>query len=86
MIHVDELRRWPGWPWPSCHLWDDTLIELELFARQPGLKAGWIQRDRHGAHYDLSPSKRALAVRLGARQDGVAWFRARVLAARRTKP
>ncbi len=64
-------RRW-GQHW--CHLMEDTgdTAALVLFAAHLGLKASYLQ---HGdrpllAHFDLIPSKRALALRLGAVEQG----------------
>lgn len=68
MIYVDEAiypfrnRMW-------CHLFTDGDVErLHLFAQAIGLKRAWFQ-DRPGfPHYDLSPSRRMMAVRNGAQQ------------------
>jgi len=57
-----------------CHLWSDTLNDTELhdFARRLALPRSWLQIS-HGVevrefkHFDLSPSKRAQALKLGAR-------------------
>lgn len=56
------------WKWRSaCHLFADTEGELDAFAPTIGLKPGWLQhRPGKLRHYDLSPTKRALAVRAGA--------------------
>jgi hypothetical protein len=67
-----------------CHLFADEAdcIELHHFAVSIGLKRSWFQ----GNHYDLTPGKRALAVRAGAkelsRKESVAIWRAQ--RARRT--
>lgn len=68
---VDELQVWPG-PKPrcfragSCHLTVDGDIEaLHAFAARLGLKRTWFQ-PRSTPHYDLVPSKRELALKLGA--------------------
>lgn len=46
-----------------CHMiTDGPDDELHEFAQKIGLKRGWFQGD----HYDLVPSKRTLAVKLGA--------------------
>jgi hypothetical protein len=60
-------RRW-------CHLTADTEDELHTFAARLGLQRSWYQRPKRNggafhwylSHYDLVPSKRALAVLLGA--------------------
>lgn len=52
-------------PYPeSCHMMADTKAELMEFAARLGLKATWL----HKNHFDIVPSKRALAVKLGAVQ------------------
>lgn len=50
----------------ACHLYADTLEELHAFALKLGLKRAWFQANRTMAHYDLVPSKRIIAVHLGA--------------------
>lgn len=41
--------------------------ELHEFATRLGLKRSWFQgRPKHTAHYDITPSKRTLAISLGA--------------------
>lgn len=69
-VYVDDMRR-PArvgrvtarW----SHLFADTSEELEAFARRLGLRPEWVQHQRtHREHYDLTESKRALALRLGA--------------------
>ena len=78
-VYVDELIRWPqpakpgaeryfGSGKPSCHMTADSLEELHAMADRIGLRRSWCQyraRLEH-THYDLTPSKRALAVRFGA--------------------
>lgn len=53
-----------------CHMLSDTgnLDELHAFAAQLGLKRAWFQPSKLAPHYDLRPSKRALAVKLGAKE------------------
>lgn len=75
-VMVDELHeyhhtRHRGW-W--CHMASDDhtdagLEELHAMAHKIGLKREWFQNEggRH-PHYDLRPSKRALAVKHGAQQ------------------
>lgn len=77
-IYVDELFNWPqeaataqarkyfGGGKPSCHLFTDGAeAELIVFARRIGLQPAWIQRGTR-LHFDLTPKKRAMAVRAGA--------------------
>lgn len=55
-----------------CHMFADTEKELDAMAFEIGMKPEWKQmpkRDRGYSsivHYDISKSKRALAVKLGA--------------------
>lgn len=79
--YVDRLRDYTAWTgrmdaatrrtssrnrhlW--CHLWADTSEELHAIARRIGLKRAWFQDKPHFAHYDLTPGRRTLALRLGA--------------------
>jgi len=49
-----------------CHLTSDTKEELHRFAELLGLKQPWFQDHLYRWHYDITPSKRAKAVQLGA--------------------
>lgn len=49
-----------------CHLTADSLDELHQFAQSIGLKRAWFQPHSVMPHYDLTPGKRAIAVRNGA--------------------
>jgi hypothetical protein len=69
MVFVDE----PAWPYRGqmyCHMFTDQfdLTELHQMAQRIGLKRSWFQNPRPGdhPHYDLAPSKRALALANGA--------------------
>ena len=94
MIYVDDLQAHPlsayrdrqaarvgarnGRRW--CHLYADTGEELHAFAARVGLSRSWGQLSRGGTpHYDLTPARRAAAVRAGAREidrhEAVALFR-----------
>lgn len=72
MILVDSLTGYDtklraGKVW--CHMVsDEGPDELHAFAARIGLKREWSQeRPKASAHhYDLTPSRRALAVKLGA--------------------
>ena len=48
-----------------CHMSADTLDELHDMAKAIGLKRAWFQ-DERVPHYDLSLSKRKLAIEQGA--------------------
>lgn len=65
-VYVDQL---PGSGWGKWngggHLLASSLEELHAMARELGLKRAWFQ-DRRYPHYDLTASKRALAIQAGA--------------------
>jgi hypothetical protein len=70
-VYVDEIkdytriakaRRLRHTHW--CHLVADTREELHVFAAQLGLRRSWFHGYRW--HYDITPPKRARAVKLGA--------------------
>lgn len=92
-VYVDSLedRGWVmrGRPIRSSHLFTDSvdLEELHRFAESIGMRRAWFQTARAAPHYDLTPSRRAEAVRLGAievgRREAVAIWRARREAAAR---
>ena len=69
MIFVDDMRnvvRNKKWPYnKACHLVADTTDELHTFARRLRLKRVWFQAGTL-PHYDLTGSKRKMAVMLGA--------------------
>lgn len=67
-IFVDDLRAYAGKRGLWCHMAaDGDLRELHLMARKIALKPSWFQaRNPRHPHYDLVPSKRALAIKLGA--------------------
>ena len=63
-VYVDDSRiPWRGWR--MSHLTADTEDELHAFATSIGLRRSWFQGGRH-PHYDVTDSKRAEAIRLGA--------------------
>lgn len=81
MVYVDDLMVYPKtarWPYGSaCHLMADSLDELHAFAGRIGMKKRWFQNHASHPHYDLTASRRAAAVRLGAKEldmDGVCEF------------
>lgn len=70
-VYVDTLCH-HGWKLydrsvMSCHMFADTrdLTELHRIADAIGLKRTWFQNERL-PHYDLTPGKRAMALRAGA--------------------
>ena len=68
MVYVDDMRptkRTKRWSYnKACHLVADTIDELHLFARRLKLKRVWFQ-DGTLPHYDLTGSKRTMAIMLG---------------------
>jgi hypothetical protein len=77
VIIVDELKPWPGKATSggrffgngkeSCHMTTDgDMEELHRFAEQIGMRRSWFQDHPILPHYDLTPSRRAAAVRAGA--------------------
>lgn len=76
MVLVDELKDYPNGPggrgrW--CHMGTDDhtdagLAELHAMAAHIGLKRSWFQDKPRFPHYDLTPSRRVLAVRNGAQE------------------
>jgi hypothetical protein len=73
MIYVDSIQtyetklRFKQW----CHMVSDTSEdELHAFAKRLDLKREWAQLrpKSSAAHYDLIPSKRHLAIFLGAKE------------------
>jgi Protein of unknown function (DUF4031) len=70
MIYVDAIQHYPqcqlrykDW----CHMATDaSLEELHQMAARLGLRRTWFQNKPTHPHYDLTPGKRAQAIRLGA--------------------
>ncbi len=69
MVYVDEIRPYSHGPKifhkGACHLTADTLDELHEIAGRIGLKRAWFQ-DGGVPHYDLTISRRKLAIKEGA--------------------
>ena len=66
-VFVDNMRASFG-RMVMCHMGADTDAELDVMARRLGLKPKWRQPAKlwRRAHFDVSLSKRAEAVNLGA--------------------
>lgn len=60
-VYVDDMRA-PFRRMIMCHMIADTEEELHSMAHRIGVKRKWYQ----GNHYDISLTKRRLAVRFGA--------------------
>jgi len=63
LIYVDDMKA-PFGRMIMCHCIGDTAEELHAMMRKIGVARRWYQRD----HYDISLSKRALAVENGAKE------------------
>ena len=69
MILVDPIIRYSSGEW--CHMVsDESVEELHQFAAKIGLKRKAFQSVSR-PHYDLRPSKRRLAVSMGAEEVGI---------------
>lgn len=69
MVYVDDFKgKYRGMV--MSHMVADTLPELHKMASDLGLKREWFQPGSGGAypHYDVSQTKKALAVQYGAIQ------------------
>ena len=69
-VYLDPIRKTTPtgkWPFPTaCHMWADSLDELQAFAGKLGLAPYWMHTIRGFVHYDLTELKRRQAVDLGA--------------------
>lgn len=70
MVYVDELKKYGYGPRcfrdGACHMTADDVDELHAMAATIGLKRTWFQSQSNTPHYDLTASKRALALKHGA--------------------
>jgi hypothetical protein len=66
MVYVDSANiRFKGQSY--CHMaTDGDVAELHAMAAKVGLRRSWFQSKSSLPHYDVAPSKRALAVQYGA--------------------
>jgi hypothetical protein len=66
-VYVDRLpaRGWGRWN-GGAHMMANDLDALHAMADAIGLRRAWFQGDSTFAHYDLTASKRRLAVAAGA--------------------
>lgn len=71
-VYLDPLMNHGGsatFKWThSCHMFADTIEELNAFAVSIGLRLAWFQLGKGGKfpHYDLNAGRRRAAVRQGA--------------------
>ena len=63
-VYVDDYRGRLG-RMIMCHMMADTVEELHEFAEKLGMKREWFQNGS-APHYDVSLTRRALAIKLGA--------------------
>lgn len=72
---VERAGRKHGHRW--SHMWADSQTELVLMGKQLGLKSSWMQVSNQGLyHFDLVPTRRAEAIRLGAVERSLrSWIR-----------
>lgn len=77
-VFVDQLVQYPNRRPPfmagSCHMTADVFDELHDFATRIGMKRAWFQNHRVLPHYDLTRSRRDLAVKLGAVEMSGKWL------------
>ena len=69
MIYVDAaIHPWRGKVW--CHLFSEDIAALHDFAAKLGMRREWFQQPPKASwfHYDITAAKRAVALRLGARE------------------
>lgn len=69
MVYVDEVKHYPKCKWRYkywSHMWADTVEELHEMAIKIGHKREWFQNDKRLPHYDVTPSRRNLAIKHGA--------------------
>jgi len=65
-VYVDDMVKYRGSKW-WCHMWaSGGRQELHAMAEKIGLKRGWFQEHPVHPHYDLTESKRAMALKNGA--------------------
>jgi len=74
-VYVDDMRA-PFGRYIMCHMWADTLDELLAMVDKIGVQRKWIQghptlsfgkhRNASWVHFDITLSKRAMAVASGA--------------------
>jgi hypothetical protein len=66
LFYTEQTRQWPYAQ--ACHLTADTIEELHAFAFRIGMKRMWFQDHPRHPHYDLTKTRRKLAIRVGAKE------------------
>lgn len=79
-VYVDNMRA-PLGPHLMCHMLADSDPELHAMAARIGMERRRHQKPGAGSHYDISQSRRALAVALGAVE--ISWKQASAMVLRR---
>ena len=64
-VYVDH-GQWPYRGMKMCHMMSESLDELHAMADLIGIQRKWFQANASTPHYDISQSKRALAIKHGA--------------------
>lgn len=86
-VYVDNMRasyrpaHRPGRTYVMSHMIADTALELHAMADRIGVARRWYQGD----HYDVTQSKRRLAIRAGAIELSRMELGRKVIAARRAR-
>ena len=65
-VYVDACE-WPYGRMMMCHMVGDRVEDLHAMADKIGVDRRWFQNTRY-PHYDICKSKRALAVKFGAKE------------------
>ncbi|MEF2553222.1 DUF4031 domain-containing protein [Aurantimonas sp. A2-1-M11] len=67
-VYVDDMRARFG-RMVMCHMFADTTAELQAMADRIGVSRRWRQHaGTYREHYDIALSKRALAIKAGAKE------------------
>jgi predicted transglutaminase-like protease len=64
-VYVDSMNAKFG-RMIMCHMVSDSLEELHAMAEKIGMKREWFQDKGSMPHYDVSRSRKALAIKYGA--------------------
>lgn len=78
-VYVDYARI-PFRGMLMCHMFADSREELHAMADRIGLRREWFQKGASLEHYDVSLTKRLLAIKCGAVAVDRAWLKERIRA------